>query len=204
MAAGDIWSFTMIGRGPQGEQLVTVMHLQETTGSVTPGIFTVTSVCEQIETNIINDYLALITSGYTYVLSELTRLVGAPIGINGHSNLANGQPGQHPDPPSTIERTGLITKDSHTGGRRGKGRIFTPMPPSDAFTYDGLVDTTTDWVTRIGTFTALLLLGELSTEGFKASWCVYHRSLHTASIITEYFAPNRCGVQRRRREGIGA
>lgn len=204
MAAGDIWSFTMIGRGPQNEQLVTVMHLQETTGSVSPGIFTVTSVCEQIETNIINDYLALITTGYTYVLSELTRLVGAPVGINGHSNLALGQPGQHPDAPSTIERTGLITKDSHTGGRRGKGRIFVPMPPASGYDYGGALDGTGDYAAKAATFTALLLLGELSTEGFKASWCVYHRSLHTASIITEYFVPDRCGVQRRRREGIGA
>lgn len=204
MSAGDIWQWTMVGHGPETEEMVTTMHLVETEGSVSPGVLNIQAITEFVEGYVLTDYLGLIYATYTYEHSELKALTGLHAGLIGESYLNSNVPGFGTAAPSTIERCALITKDTGFGGRTGKGRIFAPMPAATWYTYDGLFDAGSPGFTFITAFTDMLLTQIATPQTFLASWALWHRAPRTATPIVRYEIAPRVGVQRRRREGIGS
>jgi hypothetical protein len=204
MASGDIWRFDMIGFGPDGEELVNVLHYQEIAvegDGIT--LATVVEAATAIESGLIDPYLNCIPSGYTYDHSVLTKVVGTPL-LTGESFSNAGAPGNHPDAPSVIERCGLIQKRTGVSGRNGRGRIFLPMAPVTYYTYGGILITAgTDVLTVYGAF-AESMLASIAVTAATMNPCLFHRTTSTALVLTDFAISNLVGVQRRRRQGVGS
>lgn len=204
MALGSVLIAQFIGHGADGEQMVTTMHYVQADGTVLIDPSNINSIAARIDFLILADLLPCIGVDYTYDETRVTVVFGPALGAGGSSFSHGGSPGAGLVGSDTYERTLLIQKHTGSSGRVGRGRMFIPMPPAGNFLPNGQLDPAGPDVGAFGVLAAGLPTLIAVSTGIDMQPCLFGRTTHTVRPLTSCSVGPLCGVQRRRRFGIGS
>ena len=204
MAIGDVVRAVLQGVGPTAEQLINGLTYRQSTGTGDLDMGNQDTWFTEFLGALISPYLDCLGLDYTFVQATVAGLNGAVANLFFTDDSLSGSPGSGSDNSGNFERCALLRKRTGVGGRHGHGRIFLPLTPAANFFTDGAVDPAGPDLAAFTAFgTAMATPFTHTDSGTWVPVLVDRNTISTLDIISVDLAPV-CGVQRRRRFGVGA
>jgi len=197
MSIGDVVKFSIVGSCTTGEQTVTTFHFAQYSGTDTIDGSNVAAACSVFTAAWDETYRALITSGWTWQYLQFTGITPTFDGLSYVDTTTTGAIGTASGTENTFERCTIIRRISPTGGRRGRGRMFVPMPPVEWFANDGTLVTPVDDAVTEAIALVPVGLNLIAANLFKP--VLFSRDNGTIHYIEGSAVGPIVGVQRRRR-----
>lgn len=204
MSVGDVFRMVIVGLDGAGSELVNTLDIAQSAGAGTITAPTLSGFINDFASFFLPLFLPCIGIDYT-IARLLCNGISAGVSLlSGESFSDAGTPGSGSGLGDNVERCFLLRKNTGVGGRHGHGRMFLPMPPVGNYFSDGAYDVFGSDNAAFAALAAGLPQPIAITSPVVTFFPVLVNRATSAFLPLTNCAPApRCGVQRRRRIGIG-